>query len=275
MAWQFTMEFSGITLLHLKKVADGYKGTAYCSEGLTGSHKPYLYVPMEGLRGPQTYSAKKLRKGFGLRVIAAPGGRYLLEVALKDSVVTFGNTLAPRAVDGIPANVVGGVDWNDLQHSADIRALAQKGNPARVIDPTRASVRVVLPTGALISLPAPPPGKPEKVYTLTTQETGKSEVPVSKQPVADRHAMLLDCTAKRTLIIVKKTSGKELRLSFGPPDETSAMSIAFSSNCAEGTGTDEELSEYTPLLSPRKLKLRMKGTLATDDHACISGLWID
>ena len=276
MTWQFTMEFSGITLLNLTKTGDDYKGVAYFSKGRRGDHRPFLYVPMDGLRNPDVYATPEMRKAFGLRVIAAPGGRYLLEVDLKSTVVSFERGLTSKGPIAFRLVDDAVLDWRNLRYSADIRALARKGNEKRSIDPTQASGTVVLPNGTLVSLPAPPPGDPNKVYILTAQEKGKEEVEVSTQPLADRHAVITDCTQPRTIIVVKKTSGKkELRLSFGPPDGKAPLGIAFSSNCAAGSGTPEELSDYAPLLKTKTVTFRMRNLLATDDHACVSAVWID
>ena len=208
-------------------------------------------------------------------MIAAPGGGYLLEVSLKGSQVTFQKGLPPGGDISFQSNLGAGLDWRDLDYSADIKALAQKGNPKRKINAGKATGKVVLPAGTLVSLPAPPPGDPKKVYSITAQEKGKKEVLVARQPVADRLALVTQCTSNKTRIMVKNKAGLVLPLTFGPADYVSPLGIAFSSNCAAGSGTADELSDYVPLLTPQDVTFRLNSLLATDDHPCISGRWIE
>ena len=57
MSWQFTMEFSGITLVHVFRDDGGvHRGVALFSPGLSDKHTPFLYVPMEGLRNPASFA---------------------------------------------------------------------------------------------------------------------------------------------------------------------------------------------------------------------------
>ena len=282
MPWLLKMEFSGITLIRLARdTAGAYAGTALFSPGLNNKHTPFLYVPMEGLRNPASFATPEAIAAFGLRTIAAPDGRYLLEVALDGAEVDLQNqgvtprgpiVFAKTSYTGRPSILP--VDWHDLLNSVDIRALAQKFDPNRTVDASRARGRVFLPAGRLIGMPFVKASERESPYDISVTEQSGATATVLKQFASDRQVLVAESTSD-VIITVNKPGTPALDLTFGPKEGEAARSVVFSSNCAAGTGEPDELTEYVPLLTPQGVTFTMAPMGATDDHPCITGIWIE
>ena len=280
-AWDFKIEFSGITIVHLSGAANAKTGVAYFSKGLSGRHTPCLLVPMDGLDDYDTLADAEAIRNYGLRTIPVPGGGYLLQVDLEKCDVDFSDGLVPSGpilyTNNKASSSAEPADWNDISYLADIGRLAAATGHKPGFG-SKCTGTVKLPGGRLTSLPPYLAERARREYQVSLEMPDKTKKPLWKQRAADRFCLTVECTKPATRITVSKKGKKPLLMAFGPPTGyPGEMTITFSSNCAAGTGSADELREFGALLTPAKgftPKMDSIGAI-TDDHPCITGFWID
>lgn len=279
-AWDFNIEFSGITIVHLSGPKGGKTGKAYLSKGSSGRHKPCLLVPLEGVQ-EITFGPGKPTDAYGLLTIPVPGGGYLLQVGLEDCTVDFDAGLTPDRtifyVNNCASEKHGPADWSDASYAMDIARLAkEKGHSEDFL--ATCSGSVTLPGGRLISVPPPGADRARKEYPICWAMDDGSEKELWKQRAADRLRLTVECDRASANISVRMKGKPDLTLRVGPAETSPAeLAITFSSNCAAGTGSANELKEFGALLAPAtgfSPKIGGVGPSVTDDHPCFNGLWI-